>query len=110
MAMPQSDFDFQSEFVIANAWRLLEMQDRTPLSPSFGCFDYKYWRDKTSEFADARFQEGALTLALLSLPAYDRWRKDGLLADSDRLYAGFRAGLRQWHAMQYADGSFDEWY
>src|SRR5581483_11942249 len=108
--MSQSDYDFQSHFVATNAWRLAAMQDTTPLSPSFGCFDLKYWRDKTSEFADARFQEASLTLALLSLPAYDRYRAAGLLDGGADLYATFRAGLRQWHGMQYADGSFDEWY
>lgn len=108
--MDQPDYDFQSNFVIDNAWRLLAMQDDTSLSPSFGCFDLKYWRDKTSEFADARFQEASLTLALLSLPAYDIHRAAGPLPDSCDLYAGFRAGLRQWHGMQYSDGSFDEWY
>lgn len=108
--MSQSDYDYQSRFVSANAWRLTAMQDGTPLSPSFGCFDLKYWRDKTSEFADARFQEAALTLALLSLPDYDRERGAGRLGESPTLYASFQAGLRQWHAMQYGDGSFDEWY
>ena len=110
MIMSKSDFDFQLQFVVANAWRLIAMQDKNPLAPSFGCFDYRYWRDKTAEFPDARFQEASLTLALLSMPAFDAHRVSGVLADNEELYRLFRAGLGQWNRTQYPEGSFDEWY
>lgn len=100
------DFRLQAQFVADNAWRLLSLQDTDPLSPSHGCFHYAYWRDKTSEFADARFQEAGATLALLSLPAFDAIRRD----PSERLYAAFSAALSNLERQQYADGCYDEWY
>jgi len=105
-----NDFDFQLGFVIDSSWRLLEMQDRNPLSPSHGCFHYPYWRDKTSEFPDARFQEAGAALGLLSLPCFDDARAAGRLGDAETLGDAFAAGLKNWSTQQYADGSFDEWY
>jgi hypothetical protein len=104
------DFRFQADYVVDQAWRLQAMQDMNPMSPSFGCFHYAYWRDKTSEFPDARFQEAGATLALLSLPMFDGARADGRLASSHALYAGFSAALGNWARQQHAEGSFDEWY
>ena len=48
------DYRAQAEFVVDAAWRVLSLQDGNVLSPSYGCFHYPYWRDKTSEFPDAR--------------------------------------------------------
>ncbi|MBF0157072.1 MAG: hypothetical protein HQL57_07815 [Magnetococcales bacterium] len=116
------DLEYQLEFVMANAWRLLGIQDRNPLSPTHGCFHYAYWRDKTSEFADARMQEAGAALGLLSLPCFDRWRADAEggaeigavsgvgLASTEVLYEAFRAGLLNLSRQQYADGCYDEWY
>ncbi len=105
--MTESDFDFQLKHVRQQAQRLAAMQDINPLSPSFGCFHYAYWRDKTSEFPDSRFQEAAATLRLLSHPSlYDP--SIGLTPEQLRFH--FRAGLVAWSKQQHADGSFDEWY
>ncbi|MBF0268033.1 MAG: hypothetical protein HQL44_05540 [Alphaproteobacteria bacterium] len=104
------DLFFQTDFVAANAWRMMGLQDANPLSPSFGCLHLAYWRDKTSEFPDVRFQEGGAALGLLSLPAFDEWRAKGMLASSEELYQGFRAALLNWQAQQYPEGCFDEWY
>ncbi|MFA6018677.1 MAG: hypothetical protein WC722_00335 [Rhodospirillales bacterium] len=104
------DLHFQADFVAANAWRLMGLQDANPLSPSYGCLHLAYWRDKTSEFPDARFQEGGAALGLLSLPAFDDWRDRGALASAEDLYQAFRAALLNWRAQQYPEGCFDEWY
>ena len=61
-----SDFDSQTNFVINNAWRLISLQDKEISSPSYGSFHYAYWRDKTSEFPDSRFQEAGATIGILS--------------------------------------------
>lgn len=106
----QSDYTFQLQFVVDNAWRLIAMQDQNPLAPSHGCFDYRYWRDKTAEFADARFQEASLTLALLSMPEYDEFRSGDRLPGAAELYQAFKAGLHEWSRAQYPNGCFDEWY
>src|SRR5262249_12095850 len=65
------DVRFQLDHVAREAWRLIALQDGDPNSPSFGCFHTAYWRDKTSEFPDARFQEAGAALGLLSLPIFD---------------------------------------
>ncbi len=106
----QDDFSFQAEFVCANAWRLITMQDGDPLSPSFGCFHYAYWRDKTSEFPDARFQEAGATLGMLASGKFDSLAASESLPDRERLYGGFSAGLEQLRRQQYKEGCFDEWY
>ena len=104
------DYREQAEFVVNSAWRLLSLQDDNALSPSYGCFHYAYWRDKTSEFPDARFQEAGATLGLLSLPFFDSARQAGRLAPSSELYRAFSAGLGNLAHQQYPEGCFDEWY
>jgi len=89
--------------------RLLALQDRDPLSPSFGSFDASYWRDKGSDVQDARYQEAVATLALLwsgaGLPeAMQQWRGRRALLDA------CCAGVRCWIRAQYAEGCFDGWY
>jgi hypothetical protein len=104
------DYRAQAEFVVDAAWRLQSLQDDNPMSPSHGCFHYAYWRDKTSEFADARYQEAGATLGLLSLPFFDSARASGRLAPSVDLYRSFSAGLGQLARQQHPEGCFDEWY
>lgn len=104
------DYAYQVEFVANSAWRLLALQDANPLSSTHGCFHYAYWRDKTSEFADARFQEASATLGLLSLPCFAVMRERCGAPSVEQLRAGFRAGLGQWSRMQYDNGAYDEWY
>jgi hypothetical protein len=105
-----SDLDFQLKFVAENAWRLSGMQDSNPISPSYGCFHLAYWRDKVSEFPDARFQEAGATLGLLSLSNFDSFRQSEVLSSSENLYEDFRSGLIALTNQQYPCGSFDEWY
>lgn len=104
------DHQSQVAFVVDGSWRLQSLQDTHPASPSFGCFHYAYWRDKTSEFPDARFQEAGATLGLLSLPFFDAARPGGRLDEARVLEQRFSAGLHNLAAQQYADGTFDEWY
>lgn len=105
-----NDFDFQLGFVAQNAWRLLSMQDRALFSPGFGCFHCAYWRDKTSEFPDARFQEAGAALGLLSLPVFDPLRSSEGLPEPSVLLQAFAAGLANLSSQQYPAGCFDEWY
>ncbi len=85
---------------------LIELADRDRHSPSYGCFDYSYWRSKTSGYVNARFQEAAYTLALLYRNDYPGNRFRGLREAGELA----RAGIRRWAALQNSDGSFDEWY
>jgi len=105
-----NDFEYQLGFVIDSAWRMVEMQDRNRLSPSYGCFHYAYWRDKTSEFPDSRFQEAGAALGLLALPRFDEARAAGTLPEAGILYSCFAAGIQFWESSQYPEGCWDEWY
>jgi hypothetical protein len=86
--------------------RLLTIQDRE----SFGSFHYAYWRDKTSDFADVRFQEAGAMLGLLSLPAFDVLREAEGWPSRKALMAAFSAGLANLAKEQYPEGCYDEWY
>ena len=104
-----SDFDSQTNFVINNAWRLISLQDKEISSPSYGSFHYAYWRDKTSEFPDSRFQEAGATIGILSSTKYAKFHGK-TLPSKDELYITFSAALKNLENIQYPDGSFDEWY
>ena len=60
-----NDYLYQFEYVIENIWRLIHLQDNNPFSDTFGCMDYKFWRDKSVDFADARYQEASATIGIL---------------------------------------------
>ena len=104
------DFLYQLQHVGDAAHRLIAMQDRDPLSPSFGSFHYPYWRDKTSEFADARFQEAGAALGLLAHPHFRGIGKERGWPQPVELLAAFGAGLVNLRRLQYPEGSYDEWY
>ena len=88
-----SDFDSQTNFVINNAWRLISLQDKEISSPSYGSFHYAYWRDKTSEFPDSRFQEAGATIGILSSTKYSKFHGK-TLPSKDELYITFSAALK----------------
>jgi hypothetical protein len=106
----QGDVLNQLRHVGGAAERLLTIQDRDPCSPSFGSFHYAYWRDKTSDFADVRFQEAGAVLGLLSLPAFDALRAAERWPSRQALLASFSAGLANLASEQYPEGCYDEWY
>ena len=104
-----ADYDYQSKFIIDNAWRLLSFQDKDVSSPSFGNFHYSFWRDKTSEFPDSRFQEAGATLGMLSSKKFSKYHNQ-TLPNKSILYSSFAAGLENLSNLQYKEGCFDEWY
>lgn len=106
----RGDFLAQLLHVGDSAHRLLAMQDRDPHSPSYGSFHYSYWRDKTSEFADARFQEAGAALGLLAHPAFAEIGKSRGWPGSDELNEACHAGLANLRRIQYRNGCYDEWY
>src|SRR5690349_20518574 len=106
----RGDFLQQLLHVGRNVHRLIAMQDQDPSSPSFGCFHYPYWRDKTSDFPDARYQEAGAALGLFSLPVFDGLRDPEGWPSRDILMGSFRSGLRNLARQQYPEGCYDEWY
>ena len=86
--------------------RLLSLQDRNPLSPTYGCFHRDYWLDKTSDFPDAVRQFAVHALALV-------YRYDfpgSVYRGQAKIREWAIAGLDFWARIQHGDGSFDEFY
>src|SRR5262245_48439921 len=100
----QGDFLEQLVYVGDAAHRLLAMQDRDLRSPSHGSFHYAYWRDKTSGFADARFQEAGAALGLLAHPVLQDLGKARGWPCADELSAASHAGLVNLRHLQYRSG------
>jgi len=103
------DLEYQYKFVAENIWRALNFQDRDLNSPSCGSFHYSYWRDKTSEFADARFQEIAASAILLAKD-YEKFKHYKDIPSKSELKNSFSLGLLNYSTIQYPEGCFDEWY
>ncbi len=83
--------------------RLLSEQNRDSYSPSFGCFDRRFWGWKVADFPDATLQRNVYSLAwLLKNPEPQSGLNVEMLRDS------VQAGL--WYAteIQHPDGSFDQ--
>ena len=102
-----NDFEYQISYVRSRAQNLLTLQDSIESSPSFGCYHTAYWRDKTSEFPDTRFQEAGATLALLT---DDKLYDATVGISKNKLFRSYEASLNAWKNQQHRDGSFDEWY
>ena len=91
---------------LAEIPKLLTLQDRTPLSATYGCFDRAYWHYRMMDFPCGMSQEFVLPLALvwsLDLPG-NIYR--GAPAIRDSVEAGIRFAARSAHA----DGSCDDYY
>ncbi len=108
--MKLNDLNYQAEFVINSVPRVQSFQDKDLISPSFGSFCYNFWRDKTSDFSDARFQEVGATMGLLMLKDFDKYRKNSEYLKIDKLRNSFFSSLIFLKKIQNKNGSFDEWY
>jgi hypothetical protein len=94
------------ECVRPNIPRLIGLIDRNPASKTYGCCDRMYWHYKTVDFPSVRYQEAALTLALLyskNLPENPYYRNHQVLE-------WCLSVVSYWAGMQERDGSFSEWY
>jgi hypothetical protein len=82
--------------------RLLSEQNRDRQTPTFGCFDRRFWSWKLVDFPEATFQRNVFSLAwqMHSLPEGDAMRP--VLADA------VTAGLLYATRIQHGDGSFDQ--
>lgn len=92
--------------VMVQVPRLLGLQNRNPMSRTFGCFDRQYWHYKTADFSCARSQEAVLTLALL----YELEIDDNPYFKSSKILDWINSGLEFWMSIQEKNGSFNEWY
>jgi len=86
--------------------RLLGLQDRNRFSPSYGCFDRRYWLDKVSDFPTALAQFGVQTLALV----YKHDFPGNVYRGQPKVRDWCLAGMDYWTRVQHKDGSLDEFY
>ncbi|MCA9726564.1 MAG: hypothetical protein KC729_02710 [Candidatus Eisenbacteria bacterium] len=86
--------------------RLLSLQDRNPLSRTYGCFNREYWLCRTLDFPSAIAQFGVHSLAL----AYVTPFPDNPYFRSPKIREWTLAGIDYWMRIQKSDGSFDEFY
>lgn len=95
---PQSEIPRQ---LARTCRRLLAAADRDPYSPTFGCFDRRYWAWKIVDAPELTYQRNVYTLA---------WHLTQGVADVPRdvLAAAAAAGLVFAASRQHADGSFDQ--
>jgi hypothetical protein len=87
--------------------KLLTLLDRTPVSPTYGCFDRAYWHYRMMDFPCGMSQEFVLPLALVwSMPELpgNVYYQDPLIRDF--VVAGIRYATRSAHP----DGSCDDYY
>ncbi len=98
--------DALANAALASIPKLLTLQDRTPLSATYGCFDRAYWHYRMMDFPCGMSQEFVLPLALawsLDIPDNPYFAKPAI---ADWAEAGIRYAARSAHA----DGSCDDYY
>lgn len=86
--------------------KLLMLQDRSPTSPTYGCFDRGYWHMRTADFPSGITQTFLLPLALaysLPIPGSPYYQQEQLRRWA---IAGVRFAARSAHS----DGSCDDYY
>jgi hypothetical protein len=91
---------------LAEIPKLLTLLDRTPVSPTYGCFDRSYWHYRIMDFPCGMSQEFVLPLALvwsLDLP-------DNPYRGSEAIRAWIEAGMRFAARSAHPDGSCDDYY
>ena len=82
--------------------RALGDQDRDPSSPTWGCFDRRYWAWKLVDFPEATFQRHVYPLVMLVQDPASRFHNR---AD---VFESIEAGLRFAVKIQHRNGSFDQ--
>jgi len=88
--------------VIDAARRLLSEQDRDPYSPTYGCFDRRYWGWKLVDFPEATLQRSVYPLALLYTDPNSEYHQ------CPTIRLAVLAGLMYAASIQHRDGSFDQ--
>jgi hypothetical protein len=91
---------------LAEIPRILTLQDRVPVSPTYGCFDRPYWQYRIIDFPSGMAQKHVLPLALawsLDLPG-------NVYRGQPEIRAAVEAGIRYAARSAHADGSCDDYY
>ena len=86
--------------------RLLQLIDRNPYSPTYGCFDRSYWHYRTMDFPCGMYQEFVLPLTLCFLNDYP----GNKFYQKERLRELSIAAIRYANKGSYKDGTCDDYY
>jgi len=82
--------------------QLLSQLNRDPATPTYGCFDRRYWAWKLTDFPEATFQRNIQSICwFIDQPEIE---------ESDNLVESIKAGLLYALKIQHKDGSFDQAY
>jgi len=84
--------------------RVLSLEDRDFSSPTFGCFDRKYWSWKFKDFPDATLQRNVYPLSLV----YSIDFKGNEYFKNKQVEKWIKAGILYWVSIQHKNGSFDQ--
>lgn len=104
--MPLNGNNIFLKQVLANLPRLLAQLNRNVLSSSYGSFDRAFWHYRTNDISNARYQEAALTLALLHQNNFN----GNIYYGNKQILEWLNATLAFTLSIQNKDGSFNEWY
>lgn len=85
---------------------LVQLVDRNPYSPTYGCFDREYWHYRTLDFPCGMSQEMVLPFALL----YTRDFPGSPYRGRPRLREIAEAGIRFAARAAHADGTCDDYF
>ncbi len=94
------------EMALSETARILSLQDRNPISPTYGSFDREYWFYKKTDTPYASVQGAVFSLALL----YKNKLPGNIYYGKRKVLDWVIAGLRFWAKIQNKNGSFDEYY
>ena len=86
--------------------KILTLQDRNPHSPTYGCFDRKFWHLRVTDFPSGMAQELVLPLAL----AYSYAFPDNSFKGAPALREWTRAGIAYAMNSAHSDGSCDDYF
>ncbi len=95
-----------AEKAISQIPRLLSLEDRNPLSKTYGCFDRTYWLDKAIDFPSAIYQFAVHSLALVYTHKFPK----NIYFKNEKIKNWCLAGIDFWTKIQKNDGSYDEFY
>jgi len=86
--------------------RLLQLIDRNPYSPTYGCFDRSYWHYLTMDFPCGMYQEFVLPLTLCFVNNYPGNR----FYQKERLRELSIASIRYANKGSHKDGTCDDYF
>src|SRR3989338_3382062 len=94
------------EMALSETARILSLQDRNPISPTYGSFDREYWQYKKVDTPYASVQGAVFSLALL----YKNRLYNNPYYKNKKIIEWIVAGIRFLSKIQKRNGSFDEYY